>query len=98
PEDDVAEVSDANRRGAGVVLLSEYHRQRHALAPTDFCGHQPSNAARSCAMSNFFICRNAAVTRATFAASASCIISSSAFGTTCHDRPNRSLTQPQGPS
>ena len=49
-------------------------------------------------MSNFFICMKAFITRADFLASGSIIISSSATGTTCQERPNLSLSQPHGPS
>jgi hypothetical protein len=38
------------------------------------------------------------MTRADFLASGSVIIFGMADGTTCHDRPNLSFSQPQGPS
>src|SRR5438552_11595282 len=42
----------------------------------------------------FFILSSAAMTRFDFSGSLSCSISRKTVGTTCHDTPNRSLSQP----
>jgi hypothetical protein len=49
-------------------------------------------------MSIFFIFNMAAITRCDFSLSGSPSSSGSAVGTICHDRPNLSFSQPQGPS
>ncbi len=48
-------------------------------------------------MSILLICIIAAMTRFDFSGSLSCNISINAEGTTCHDNPNLSLSQPHWP-
>jgi hypothetical protein len=45
-------------------------------------------------MSSFVICIMACMNRVDRCASLSCSMSNSAVGTTCHDKPNLSLSQP----
>ncbi len=60
--------------------------------------YSPSCARCSAAMSNLVIFRKAWVTRARASGSSSAIISSMAAGTTCHERPYLSFSQPHWPS
>ena len=56
-------------------------------------------AARSSAsISSFFMLSIAAITRCDFSGSGSASSSGRTVGTICHERPNRSLSQPHGPS
>lgn len=57
----------------------------------------PAYAFSRAAMSSLDICSIASVVRAAFTGSGSLIRSMSLLGTTCQDRPNLSLSQPQGP-
>src|SRR5690606_32698075 len=58
------------------------------------CGHSPSAARVSAAMSIFCIVSIARVARAARAGSGSLMSSSSADGMICHERPKRSSSQP----
>ena len=67
--------------------------------PPDRLGHRqavtlPSAAALSAAMSSLRIANIASIARRPRSGSGSFRISSQPVGTTCHDRPNRSLSQP----
>ena len=58
----------------------------------------PRAARSSSSISIFFICSIACMTRCAFSRSGSPSSSGRRVGTICHDSPNRSLSQPQGPS
>src|SRR5215510_434494 len=59
---------------------------------------QAARARFRAAMSILRICSIERMTRCAVSAFPSISISGSAFGMTCHERPNLSLSQPQGPS
>src|SRR5260221_12120254 len=56
--------------------------------------HSCSAASFNFATSSFFICINAFMTRSDFFGSPLCRSSGRIFGTTCHDKPYLSLSQP----
>src|SRR4029077_15967040 len=94
-DDFLAPLSDDEREAlhASLLRLAEVHEPR--CAPL---GVQAAAAARSSsALSIFPISSIAAITRCALSRSGSASSSGRRFGTTCQERPKRSLSQPHGP-
>ena len=86
--------------GADEVAGSRSRTSRTRSPGTDRAELRYAAAAArsSSSISIFLIFSIAAITRCDFSRSGSAISSDSRVGTICHDTPNRSLSQPQGPS